>query len=85
MTPAVRESMQVPRPTALHRGGRSRAQTYAGTFFEFPAHPSAFTLVLQKAAKTTPRGLLATPADFGLYWSARLPVPAHDARILATE
>ena len=44
MTPAVRKSMQVPRPTALHRGGRSRAQTCAGTFFEFPAHPSAIIL-----------------------------------------
>jgi LPS-assembly lipoprotein len=30
-----------PRPAALHRVGRSPARTCAGTFFEFPAHPSS--------------------------------------------
>ena len=30
-----------PRPAALHRGGRSPARKCAGTFFEFPAHPSS--------------------------------------------
>src|SRR5687767_14144600 len=33
-----------PRPAALHRVGRSPARTCAGTFFEFPAHPSACLL-----------------------------------------
>jgi len=31
-----------PRPAALHRVGRSPARTCAGTFIEFPAHPSSF-------------------------------------------
>src|SRR5688572_19828386 len=33
-----------PRPAALHRVGRSPARTCAGTFFEFPAHPSSVIL-----------------------------------------
>ena len=33
-----------PRPAALHRVGRSPARRCAGTFFEFPAHPSSSSL-----------------------------------------
>jgi len=38
-----------PRPAALHRVGRSPGRRCAGTFFEFPAHPSAFLLAVAGA------------------------------------
>ena len=66
-----------PRPAALHRGVRSPAQTCAGTFFGFPAHPSSFALCLALLAPALaaaqilidptrpPVGYLATEADAG--------------------
>ncbi|HEX9673924.1 MAG TPA: LPS assembly lipoprotein LptE [Burkholderiales bacterium] len=54
-----------PRPAALHRVGRSPARTCAGTFIEFPAHPSSLILL----AAT----LLVAACGFQLRGTAALP------------
>jgi LPS-assembly lipoprotein len=55
-----------PRPAALHRVGRSPARTCAGTFFEFPAHPSSLILLAATA-------LLVAACGFQLRGTATLP------------